>query len=132
MDFHFIGRQPIINHDGDIFAYDLYFSITGSKPVSLRASVSTLISTLLNTYGIKNILGERPGFIQIDHTVLHSDMVESIPKEHFILSILDSTILDKRMYHKIIQLYNDGYQLALYDITLNSIPKLKKLKYLFP
>lgn len=132
MDFHFIGRQPIINHDGDIFAYDLYFSITGSKPVSLRASVSTLISTLLNTYGIKNILGERPGFIQIDHTVLLSDMVESIPKEHFILSILDSTILDKRMYHKIIQLYNDGYQLALYDITLNSIPKLKKLKYLFP
>ncbi|MDP3120388.1 MAG: HDOD domain-containing protein [Sulfuricurvum sp.] len=81
---------------------------------------------------MKNILGERPGFIQIDHTVLLSDMVESIPKEHFILSILDSTVLDKRVYHKIIQLYNEGYQLALYDITLNSIPKLKKLKYLFP
>ncbi|MDP2077669.1 MAG: HDOD domain-containing protein [Sulfuricurvum sp.] len=132
MDFHFIGRQPIIDHDGDIFAYDLYFSICGDKTVSLRASVSTLISSLLNTYGVKNILGERPGFIQIDHTVLLSDMVESIPKEHFILSILDSTVLDKRVYHKIIQLYNEGYQLALYDITLNSIPKLKKLKYLFP
>lgn len=132
MDFHFIGRQPIINHEGDIFAYDLYFSIKGHKPVSLRASVSTLISTLLNTYGVKNILGERPGFIQIDHTVLLSDMVESIPKEHFILSILDSTILDKQVYHKIVQLHNEGYQLALYDITLNSIPKLKKLKYLFP
>lgn len=132
MDFHFIGRQPIIDHDGDIFAYDLYFSITGDKPVSLRASVSTLISTLLNTYGIKNILGERPGFIQVDHTVLLSDMVESIPKEHFILSLLDSTILDKQVYQKITHLHNEGYQLALHDITLNSIPKLKKLKYLFP
>lgn len=132
MDFHFIGRQPIIDHDGDIFAYDLYFSITGEKPVSLRASVSTLISTLLNTYGVKNILGERPGFIQIDHTVLLSDMVESIPKEHFILSILDSTILDKQVYNKIIHLHNEGYQLALHDITLNSIPRLKKLKHLFP
>lgn len=132
MDFHFIGRQPIIDHDGDIFAYDLYFSIAGDKPVSLRACVSTLISTLLNTYGIKNILGERPGFIQVDHTVLLSDMVESIPKEHFILSILDTTILDKQVYHKIIQLYDEGYQLALHDITLNSIPKLKKLKHLFP
>ncbi|MDP3265683.1 MAG: HDOD domain-containing protein [Sulfuricurvum sp.] len=132
MDFHFIGRQPIIDHDGDIFAYDLYFSITGDKPISLRASVSTLISTLLNTYGIKNILGERPGFIQVDHTVLLSDMVESIQKEHFILSILDSTILDKQVYHKIIHLYDEGYQLALHDITLNSIPKLKKLKHIFP
>lgn len=132
MDFHFIGRQPIIDHDGNIFAYDLYFSITGDKPVSLRASVSTLISTLLNTYGLKNILGERPGFIQVDHTVLLSDMVESIPKEHFILSILDSTILDKQVYTKIVQLYDEGYQLALHDITLNSIPKLKRLKYLFP
>lgn len=132
MDFHFIGRQPIIDHDGDIFAYDLYFSIAGDKPVSLRACVSTLISTLLNTYGVKNILGERPGFIQVDHTVLLSDMVESIPKEHFILSILDTTILDKQVYHKIIQLYDEGYQLALHDITLNSIPKLKKLKHLFP
>lgn len=132
MDFHFIGRQPIIDHDGDIFAYDLYFSIASNKPVSLRASVSTLISTLLNTYGVKNILGERPGFIQIDHTVLLSDMVESIPKEHFILSILDSTILDKQVYHKITQLHDEGYQLALHDITLNSIPKLKKLKHLFP
>ncbi|HQS65882.1 MAG TPA: HDOD domain-containing protein [Sulfuricurvum sp.] len=132
MDFHFIGRQPIIDHDGDSFAYDLYFSIAGDKPVSLRACVSTLISTLLNTYGVKNILGERPGFIQVDHTVLLSDMVESIPKEHFILSILDTTILDKQVYHKIIQLYDEGYQLALHDITLNSIPKLKKLKHLFP
>lgn len=132
MDFHFIGRQPIIDHDGDIFAYDLYFSIVGDKTVSLRASVSTLISTLLNTYGIKNIMGERPGFIQVDHTVLLSDMVESIPKEHFILSILDSTILDKQLYHKITHLHKEGYQLALHDITLNSIPKLKKLKHLFP
>lgn len=132
MDFHFIGRQPIIDHDGDIFAYDLYFSIAGDKPVSLRASVSTLISTLLNTYGVKNILGERPGFIQIDHTVLLSDMVESIPKEHFILSIIDSTVLDKQVYHKITQLHDEGHQLALHDITLNSIPKLKKLKHLFP
>lgn len=132
MDFHFIGRQPIIDYDGDIFSYDLYFSIAGDKPVSLRASISTLISTLLNTYGVKNILGERPGFIQIDHTVLLSDMVESIPKEHFILSILDTTILDKKVYHKITQLHDKGYQLALHDITLNSIPKLKKLKHLFP
>ena len=132
MDFHFIGRQPIIDYDGDIFAYDLYFSIAGDKPVSLRASVSTLISTLLNTYGVKNILGERPGFIQIDHTVLLSDMVESIPKEYFILSLLDTTILDKKVYHKITQLHDKGYQLALHDITLNSIPKLKKLKHLFP
>ncbi len=132
MDFHFIGRQPIIDHDGYIFAYDLHFSIAGDKPISQRASVSTLISTLLNSYGVKNILGERLGFIQIDHTVLLSDMVESIPKEHFVLSILDSTILDMQVYNKIIQLHKDGYQLALHDITLNSIPKLKKLKHLFP
>lgn len=132
MNFHFIGRQPIIDHDGYIFAYDLYFSITGEAPVSLRASVSTLISTLLNTYGVKNILGERLGFVQVDHTVLLSDMIESIPKEHFVLSIIDTTILDIELFHKIVQLYKDGYQFAIHDITLNSIPKLKKLKHLFP
>ena len=132
MYFHFIGRQPIIDHDGYIFAYDLYFSITGNAPISLRASVSTLISTLLNTYGVKNILGERLGFIQVDHTVLLSDMVESIPKEHFVLSIVDTTLLDIELFHKIVQLHKDGYKFAIHDITLNSIPKLKKLKHLFP
>ncbi len=132
MDFHFIARQPLIDYDGDIFAYDLHFSISGDSPISLRASVSTLISTLLSTYGVKNILGERPGFIQVDHTVLLSDMVRSIPKEHFILSINDSTTLDIAVYNKIIELFNEGYQLAMHDITLNSIPKLKKLKFLFP
>ena len=132
MDFHFIARQPLIDYDGDIFAYDLHFSINSDTPISLRASVSTLISTLLSSYGVKNILGERPGFIQIDHTVLLSDMVHSIPKEHFILSISDSTTLDMEVYNKIIELYNAGYQLALHDITLNSVPKLKRLKFLFP
>jgi EAL and modified HD-GYP domain-containing signal transduction protein len=132
MDFHFIGRQPIIDHDGYIFAYDLYFTVAGDKPISLRASVSTLISTLLNTYGVKKILGERLGFIQVDHTVLLSDMVESIPKEHFVLSIIDTTILDIQLFHKIVQLHNDGFEFAIHDITLHSIPKLKKLKHLFP
>lgn len=132
MNFHFIGRQPIIDHEGYIFGYELYFTIAGDKPISLRASISTLIASLLSTYGVKNILGERLGFIQVDHTILLSDMVESIPKEHFVLSILDTTILDLLLYQKITQLHTDGYQFAIHDITLNSIPKLKKLKHLFP
>lgn len=131
MHAHYVNRQPIIDHEGNIFAYDIHYSSLESTS-NQHELISSFLLTLLNTYGINNILGGKPGFLQIDHTVLMSELMELIPKEHFIFAILSTTIIDAHTYNKILNLSQQGYRFALHDIDLQSVNKLQTLKRLFP
>jgi len=131
MENFFVGRQPIIDHQGELVAYDLFYQAGGQKEVSSRAQTSTLISAVLNTFGSKGMLGERRGFVTIDRTFLLSDLILSTPKELFVLAFLPDIQIDRDVIERVKRLRDEGYLFSLHDVTVTT-GSLQRLAYLFP
>lgn len=124
----FIGKQPVIDHTGELIAYDLFYD-EGS---STSKEVSPIIASVINTFCVNNSLGETKALIKIDETFLMSGVIYSVPKQLFILSLKDSIPLTKECLERIVELRDQGYRFALHDITHIPAKALKALAPLFP
>lgn len=125
----YLGRQPIIKHEGGIFAYDLFYrdeNLTGDVEDG-RQATARVINSVLNQFGTKKLLGGHLAFIKVDRSFLMHDLIFSIPKEFFVLSLLDDIAVDDKIIERIQQLHFRGFRLALNDMAL-SAQTVKKFK----
>ena len=116
----FIGRQPILDGDGEIEAYELLFrdGQKGYAEVSdNQGATARVLANALNQFGIKQLTENARSFINIDETILFSDFVTSIPKENFVLELLETTKVTKELVDKVAKLNDEGYTFAIDDYT---------------
>ena len=75
----YIGRQPIFNRNGDAFAYELlYRSCDTNNSANFddnARATARVIANLIHNLGVKNIIGKKMGFINVDETILFSDAI---------------------------------------------------------
>ncbi len=125
-----IGRQPICDTRYKIIGYDILFRdealSTNPSDISISASV---MERILNTFGIENVLGGYLGFLKIDIEFLKSDIVLTIPKEHFILMILESSLFHPDLQDTLQQLHAKGYRFGINNCILNA-QTVKQIKTL--
>ncbi|NCU27573.1 EAL domain-containing protein, partial [Candidatus Nomurabacteria bacterium] len=81
---YLIGRQPILNRDEQIYAYELLFRSADSLGAAnvndaSQATASVILNTLAG-FGVKQILGNHLGFINLELDILMSDSLELLPK----------------------------------------------------
>ena len=129
----FVGRQPILNRTNELFAYELLyrdFDKESSLPDNRAATASVLVHTL-NQFGLKQIVGTYPAFIKVDTPFLMQDMIYTIPKEHFVLALFDTVILNGALLERIAHFHAKGYRFAINDTALES-HVMAALKPLFP
>ncbi len=116
---HFFNRQPILSYDGEVFAYDLQYEGVDEE-VRLSVLSSHLISSVLNNFGKKRILGNRLGFIKIDEAFLLSDRIFSAPIKGFVYSIMDTLRVTKELFNRLKEMKKSGYVFALHDISIKT------------
>ena len=128
----YIARQPIMDKEEQIFAYELLYRDVEQKSSveDGRYATASVINNLLNKFGTQAILGGRKAFVKIDQKFLMNDLIFSVPKEFFIFSLLESIEMDERVYERIEQLYYKGYELCLNDTTC-SLEYLKSYQAAF-
>jgi len=137
MEHIYLGRQPIIGLDGELFAYEVLYRDKDKSNIikDNRYASALVISNILNKFGKEALLGNRKAFVKIDRKLLMQDLIFSIPHEFFIFSILDDVEFDEKVIERVEQLYDKGYVLAINDVTLtnekiqNMTPILTKLSY---
>lgn len=112
-----IGRQPVLDEDLDLCAYEVLYR--GSEAAQNRYTSASIINNVLNKFGTKALLGKRRAFVKIDKKFLLHDIIFSIPKEFFIFSLLADTLLDERVVERLEQLFEKGYILSIDSVTLN-------------
>ena len=117
MQNYMIGRSPIIDTQGDIEAYDIFFVEDISEVGDKRCQSSMLINAITNTFGIKNILGDKKGFIRVEKPFLLSDAITGVAKEHFVFAIATDTIVDDRLLDRVYELHTKGYRFSLDNMT---------------
>lgn len=113
-----IGRQAIIGSDKSICWYDILYRQERDdqgiySDISITASV---LDQLLHTFGIERVLGSYKGFLKVDTAFLSNDLVGALPKERFVLSLLQQSLQDKALPTLLNRLHAQGYRFAINDL----------------
>jgi EAL and modified HD-GYP domain-containing signal transduction protein len=113
----YIGRQPIIDSDENLCAYEVLYK--GSKALQSRYSSASIINNVLNKFGTKSLLGKRKAFIKIDELFLMHDIIFSIPSDFFIFSIDADVVMSEKVIERMEKLSDLGYYLSINSVCFS-------------
>ncbi len=116
----YLGRQPILDREQRLVAYELLFR-NGSRNAAevtdgVRAT-ATVIANAFSELGIEAALGGCRGFINVDEDFLFSDVLELLPRHAVVLEILETVPPTPAVIERCRELKAAGYTLALDDVV---------------
>lgn len=121
----FLGRQPILDRDQQLVAYELLFRSGHQNFASFsdgRAATATVIRNLFSELSLGDVLGNYLGYINMDEDMLFSDTLELLPKESVVLEILETVKPTPQVVARCVELKARGFSLALDDVCQLSEP----------
>ena len=116
-----LGRQPILNREQHIVAYELLFR--GSCTTNTAAITDNFTATAqvvvraFAEFGLAGVLGHCLGYLNVDEQFLTSDLVELLPRERVVLEVLETVEMTPTVLARLRELKAMGFQLALDDFT---------------
>lgn len=114
----FIGRQPILDRNQNLAAFELLFrsGLSGGAVISddLQAT-ATVITRSFSDLGLHAVLGKYRGFINVSSNLLMSDMLELLPQEQVVLELLETVEITDNIVARCRDLKAMGFSLALDD-----------------
>jgi EAL and modified HD-GYP domain-containing signal transduction protein len=124
----FLGRQPILNRDQSLAAYELLFRTAAAGPANVTDDLYATASVIAHAseLGMENVIGASRGYVNVDAAVLMSDIIQFLPKERVVLEILETVKATDRVLERVAALAQAGYIFALDDVTSDSVD-VKKL-----
>ena len=130
----FIARQPIIDRDGRIFAYELLFRsgfVDRAEIEEGRVATVRVIESLISSFGLRTLLRDKKGFINIDETLDILSIVEVLPADRIGFEILETSALSEAFLNRVKGLKDLGYELSLDDFVFSEdlVPFLSVVDY---
>lgn len=120
VDQLFLGRQPILDRDQRLVAYELLFRNGSHNAADVTdgvAATATVIANAFSELGIVDALGNCRGFINVDLEFLFNDVIELLPPQSVVLEILETVPPTEGVVERCRLLKNAGFTLALDDIV---------------
>ena len=116
----FLARQPIVDAEHGLFAYELLFrqsmaAVSAQISSQLQAGVEVISNTLC--LGPEWLLQGKLAFINLDEATLMSDFVSLLPPRHVVYEILETVPVSPVLIARIQELRQLGYRFALDDFV---------------
>lgn len=114
----FLARQPILNRDQGLVAYELLFRRAQTVNAGVVDDLAATASVIEHAaaLGMANVIGESLGFVNIDTAVLMSEVVQFLPHKRVVLEILETVKVTDAVISRVAQLKQMGYVFALDDV----------------
>lgn len=128
----FLARQPILDGERKLFAYELLFrsGATGGAIISdsTQATARVLVNAL-NSMGVKSLVGKNKAFINCDRRMLLERSFEPLDPKVFVLEVLEDVACDDEIAKSVTELRALGFEIALDDfvMTPEHIEKVRRL-----
>ena len=116
----FLGRQPILNRDQQLVAYELLFRGGRQNAASFsdgRAATASVIRNVFSELSIRDVVGAYRAYINVDEDMLFSDALELLPTDAVALEILETVVPTAEVVERCAELKAMGYMLALDDVV---------------
>jgi len=115
----YFARQPILDIKSKTYGYELLYRSPTNKTdasfVDNHAATAQVLVNTLNFTNLEHIVGDTLAFINIDETMLMDEVILSIPKEKFVLELLETIVITETVIERIKFLKQRGYRFALDD-----------------
>ena len=128
----YLGRQPIIDRHGALFAYELLFRDSPDNRARIFDDVQAtahVVARTVGEIGLSSVLGEYRGFVNMNRDLLFDDIILIMPPERFVLEILETVAFDATLFKRCAQLRAAGFMLALDDVVALNEPLFEALPY---
>ncbi|MBW2242403.1 MAG: EAL domain-containing protein [Deltaproteobacteria bacterium] len=115
----FLGRQPIVDRNEQIVAYELLFrssaeSVCADFNDQNQAAASVVVDTFMHM-GPNKVLGPALGFFNVTRAVLESGAMAVLPADRVVIEILEDIVPDDSALAACEALRKEGFSLALDD-----------------
>ncbi len=115
----FLGRQPILDREQRLHAYELLFRSGSANFAQVTDGVQATATVIANAFtelGVEAALGSHRGFINVDEQFLFSDLLELLPRHAVVLEILETVPPTPAVIERCAALKAAGFTLALDDV----------------
>jgi EAL and modified HD-GYP domain-containing signal transduction protein len=118
----FLARQPILNRDQHLIAYELLFrdANVGSASITDDRFATASVIAHASELGLHNVIGNSRGFVNVEESVLMSDFVNFLPANQIVLEILETAKVTDQLIARVAELAGAGYKFALDDVIRDS------------
>lgn len=128
MEDIFLARQPIYDRQLELIGYELLYRDTHQPRASFvdgaRASSQLIINTFMG-FGLENIVGSNPAFINLTHDFFIDSQPIPMRQEQVVLEVNERLLPDPQVVAGLQQLADKGYVIALDDFVYK--PELEPL-----
>ncbi len=131
----YLARQPILDREGKIYAYELLFRDSPESDIAVIASdvlaTAQVLENVLNNIGIERLIGKSKAFVNCSRNMLLDNLFGLLNPKCFVLEVLEDVEVDDAIV-KAVQRYKAlGFELALDDFIFNDV-FITRFKPLFP
>jgi len=116
----FLGRQPILNREQQIVAYELLFRADAGPSAQVADDLlasARVITQAFGELGIASVLGDKKGFINVSAELLMSDLIELLPCDKVVIELLETIQINDQIIERSRELKQMGFTLALDDFA---------------
>jgi EAL and modified HD-GYP domain-containing signal transduction protein len=112
-DFY-LGRQPLLDRRQALFGYELLFRGAPVGPAGIGSGLSATAAVIAHAaqLGLSRAIGDATGFLNVDDTVLHSDIFAFLPRERTVLEVGGQVEPDAGLLARIGLLRQHGFRFA--------------------
>lgn len=119
----YLARQPILDREGKIFAYELLFRDSPSSDTAIIASdvlaTAQVLENVLNNIGLPKLIGEHKAFVNCSRDMLLDNVFGLLNPRCFVLEILEDVEVDEALVKAVERYKARGFELALDDFIFN-------------
>ena len=117
--FCFVGRQPILDRQGQVVAHDLLFrdserATEACFEAPLAATAQVLVATFTGL-GPSSLIGSLPGFVNADPKLEIAEHLAGVPEIPLVFDIPADAVVDEGLLERIDLIRSAGFQLCLDD-----------------
>lgn len=113
-----LGRQPILDRDQNLAAFELLFRSGHTNDAQVDDDLvasATVINHAFSELGIEAVLGPYLGFINLPGALIHSDVIELLPRDRVVLEVLETVDVNDALVERLKALKAAGFRIALDD-----------------
>jgi len=116
----FLGRQPILDRNEHIVAYELLFRDGDGGHVNIHENMNANAEAIIRSFGeadINEVLGDKKGFIHVNTELLLSDLIELLPCDKVVIELPETIEVSEQVVNRCRDLKAKGFSLALDDFN---------------
>lgn len=119
----YLARQPIIDCEGKIYAYELLFRDSPKSDIAIIASdvsaTAQVLENALNNIGVTRLIGAHKAFVNCSRSMLLDNLFGLLNPKFFVLEILEDVQVDEAVIKAVRRYRSLGFELALDDFIFN-------------